>query len=161
MSVERLVNLMTEFLVSEERKNKPCGLGNFTFERTARQLVGPATERAVHHRKREDHYTVELEKAERELREKGVTVEVYDQGTGTSLSYSNSICSGNVTGMQQNFQPKIDQRLLDLVKNAKNKMLEHRSNAERYEKFSRAFACAPDTKVTLTVEDAHFFRLEK
>ena len=64
---------------------------------------------------------------------------------------------GNV--QQQQFQPRIDQKLLDEVKNSKGKMLEHRGKAEQYEKYARAFKIDPERLIKLTIEDIYYFRI--
>ena len=58
------------------------------------------------------------------------------------------------------FQPRVDQKLMDAVKNAKAKMLEHRDKAWQYEKYARAFALSPDTRMRLSVEEVYYFGLE-
>ena len=131
----------------------------FSILKQAHELIEPCVVKALHHRSREEYYTEQLEEAEVELREKGISVEVYDQST---QSYFNPghICSGNITGgMTQNFQPRVDQKLLDAVKYNKSKMLEHRGKAESYEKYRSAFACGLQSWVRLTIEDIHFFGL--
>jgi hypothetical protein len=57
------------------------------------------------------------------------------------------------------FQPKVDQDMLNRVERAKNKMLEHRGKAERYEQLACAFAVNPDFTVKLSVEDITYFGL--
>lgn len=145
----------------EDKEAKGMSLGGFRFPKLAKDLVEPARLRAEHHRAREKHYVEELAVAEKELREKGVSVEVFDQATSTYMNQANIIASGNIQTHSAVFQPRIDQRLLDSVKNAKSKMLSHRSSAEQYEKYARAFACCPlGAKVDLGVEDVHYFKLE-
>lgn len=132
----------------------------FYVERQAGSLVLPCEEKAKHHREREKVYTEKLEEAEKELREKGVTVEAFDPSTGSYLNFSNALASGNVTGVQQNFQPRVDQRMADEVRNAKTKMLEHRGKAWQYEKYAAAFSLDGEKLIRLTVEDVFYFGLK-
>lgn len=165
MSIDRLVSHLID-LSNREASSKATYLSGFTILRKAGSLIEPARKVAEHHRDRERHYTQTLEIAEKKLRDEGITVEMIDQKTG--YAYQGSICSGNIAmpgGMgAQNlpkFQPKVDQDLMGKVETAKVKMLEHREKAERFEKYARAFACAPHTEVTLNVEEVHQFRLEQ
>lgn len=83
---------------------------------------------------------------------------------GAYTNYGNSICSGAIQGgvNQTSFQPRIDQILLDKVKVAKNKMLDHRAKAEQYEKYARAFFLADaGIKLKLSVEDITYFKLAR
>ena len=169
MSVDRFVDFLIEKVREEERRDKPRSLSSFSFDRSAKSLIKPAQERARHHRTREEYYTRELEYAEKNLREKGISMEVIDPNTGFGYG-SGSVCSGAISvGNTTNyptslpkFQPKINQDMLGAVERAKTKMLEHRGRAEGYEKYARAFLCCPpDMKVLLTVEDIFFFRLEE
>lgn len=80
----------------------PRPLGEFWAARTAGDLVAPCRKKASHHREREQFYTKALEEAEVELREKGLSIEVYDPSTGTMLSHNlgslppDAIASGNI-----------------------------------------------------------------
>lgn len=146
--------------LEEERKlSKGISIGEFRVERTARQLIVPSRLRAEHHRERERHYTKELEAAEKVLREEGVSIEVTDPAMGTSTSF-HSVASGAIYNPQQRFQPQINQTMMDAVTRAKTKMLEHRGKAETFEKYARAFACAPNVKLELTIEEVFMFQLE-
>lgn len=170
MSLDKLVNHLIELSQRHDRANDPMPLGQFRFSRPARQLVGPAAEKSIHHRNRERHYTAVLERAEVEMREKGVTVEAVDPKTGVAfgpslssgtISHTNFDQYGNAAGAVPKFEARVDRRLQEAVERAKAKMLEHRARAEKYEKYARAFACCPeDAQVELTVEDVHFFGLE-
>lgn len=134
----------------------------FKVDKQARELIKPCERCALHHRTRETHYIRKLEEAETKLRAEGVSVDVFDSTTGTYMNPANAICSGNVTGaLTQQFQPRIDQRMLDDVKNAKAKMLEHRGKAEQYEQYLRAFRQAPQQWLRLNINDITFFRLEE
>lgn len=150
--------------IEEERKKNVYSPSAFKVWREASTLVDPCKKCASHHREREKHYTLALEVAEKELREKGVSVEVYDQTVG-AYNYNMAQCmsSGAMTGSTtQNFQPRVDQKLLDIVKMNKSKMLDHRSKAEAYERYGRAFSLAEDgQKIELSIEDISYFRLEK
>ena len=144
-----------------ESRKLPYTVNDFSVDRKAGELVEPAKKCGVHHREREKHYTTKLEEAEKELREKGISIEVYDQNTQTYMNPMNSMCSGAITGgVSQQFQPRIDQKLLDNVKNAKNKMLEHREKAEKFERLARAFALAPEQVLRLSVGEIDMFKLE-
>ena len=142
----------------DERSKDPVPPSLFSVTRPAGELVQPCWIKAAHHREREKHYVAKLEEAEKKLREEGVSMEVFDSSTGTFLGYQN-VASGNLGIPQQNFQPRIDQGMLDAVKNNKNKMLEHRSKAEDYERYARAFACGPEQLVKLSVADVTYFGL--
>ncbi len=126
-------------------------------------LIEPSKKKAQKHREREQEWTKRLEEAEKELREKGITVDVYDSATQTYMHTNvTPVMSGAISNVgTQQFQPRVDQKLMDNVKNAKNKMMEHRNKAEQYEKYARAFAFGPDREIKLTVEDIHYFGLEK
>lgn len=139
----------------------PRDKADFWAEKRAGDLVEPSKKRALRHRESEKEYTTKLEEAEKELKEKGISVEVYDSVSQTYQSYGNIVSGAftNVPPSQQNFQPRVDQKLMDAVKNAKSKMLEHREWAKTYEKYARAFALNPDFMVKLSVEDIHYFRL--
>lgn len=130
---------------AEDNPNNAVAPAQFVVDRRAGDLVEPAKKRAAHHRERELHYVTHLEEAEKELREKGVTVDVFDAATGTYMSATNTISSGSIGAPTQQFQPRVDPKLLDNVKNAKAKLLAHREKAEQYEKYARAYACAPTT----------------
>lgn len=149
----------------------------FWATRKAGDLIGVCKDKARRHRERERYYTKKLAESEKELMEKGISMEVYDASTGTYVTqnYSNSpqgreafasIASGaiSLTGMtgvgnaqSQQFQPRVDQKMLDRVKNNKNKMLEHRAKAEQFEKYAKAFTVNPDFTLRLSMDDvAHF-----
>lgn len=139
-------------------------------------LVDPCKTKAIKHRERETHWMKKLEVAEKELREKGISVEVFDNATGTFMNFA-SVASGtlrslnettggalvspllNYANSTQSFQPRIDQKLLDTVKNAKGKMLEHRGKKEQYEKYARAFSLDCERLIRLGVEDVTYFGL--
>lgn len=156
-----------------EDLTRPVAKEGFWIDIKAASIVEPARKKAAHHREREKHYTKQLEIAEKELREKGISIEVYDQTTGTYQNYgaitSGSIASGqigsfNVGGgtaniTQQVFQPRVDQKLLDPVKNATTKMLDHRKRADDYERYARAFSLAPERLIRLGIADVHYFGL--
>jgi len=169
--LSRLVNAVITAASSEGLRERPVPLGMFRVERRARDLLGPARKCAEYHRGRAEHYTKELEAAEKDLREKGVSVEVFDPSTGTAMSVQNAMGNiasglisaplyGSAPGQAPRFQPHIDQGLLQKVERAKTKMLDHRAKAEQYEKHARAFTCAPDVAVALTAEEVTYFRLE-
>lgn len=161
MVIDKFVNFMIEAALREEKsRNKSNYLREFTVERSAKSLVTPASKLEKHHRGREKHYTKILQDAEKELREKGISVELYDPLIGAVQTVPFNLASGSISNSASSFQPKIDSKLLDAVKNAKAKMFEHRNKAETYEKFARAFKCAnPQFKIKLSVEDVHFFQL--
>ena len=180
MSLEKIFDFIVNTVRKEEQRKqedaapfKAKKLCEFKAERKARQLILPAQELAIHHREREKHYTTALEEAEKDFKENGVTVEVYDPKTGMSVSAehagavsSGAIQGGNISygnftgGNMPKFQPRVNQDLLDKVERSKSKMLEHRNKAEQYEKYARAFACNPEMLIELTVEDIHYFLLE-
>jgi hypothetical protein len=161
-SLDDIVRFMIDSAreAEERRQDRPITLHDFRVERKARQLVAPARARAEHHRGREKFYTAQLEESEKLLREKGISMEVFDPLQGFSMA-GVSLTSGGISSPGQQFQPKIDQTMLDAVKRAKTKMLEHRDKAEKFEKYVRAFSCARlDVKIELTVEEVHMFLLE-
>ena len=164
MSLDKLVDFMIEAAKKEyQAEPNPVSLGLFYIEVKARQLVKPSKDLAKHHRQREKHYTKMLEAAEKELRQKGVAVDVVDQFGSVMAAYgiigSGAIGSGSLSGGAK-FQPKINQDMLDKVQRAKAKMVEHRDSACQYEKYARAFACAPDKVVKLSVGEVDYFKLE-
>ena len=135
-------------------------VGQFFATMTAWSLIEPCKKKAAHHREREQAWTKKLEEAEAELREKGISLDVYDSTTGTYLN-NNMVASGLITGVaNQQFQPRVDQKLMDGVRSCKQKMLDHREKAIFFEKHARAFAINPDFTVKLTIEDCHTYGLE-
>lgn len=159
MDLNNIVQFMIQSAVNEERRSLPQPVSCFKIERKAASLIDAAKKRAVHHRDREQFYTKQLELAEQALREKGITIDVFD-AVGTGMGYAGIIASGNVPSQSSQFQPRIDPVFMDAVKRNKAKMVDHRSFAECYEKNARAFACGPDVVVTLTTEDIYYYRLE-
>lgn len=195
MSIEKLLDFVVNSVRNEknrewERLKEGEDVTRWTTPNTfwvykpAGDLVEPSRKKAEHHRLREKHYTQKLEEAEKELREKGVSIELFDpttntyqhvpagsiasgaigmgwlnQQTGGALVAPNAAQLQSLAGSLPQFQPRVDQRLADNAKNAKMKMLEHREKAFAYEKFARAFALDSERKVRLTVEDIHYFGL--
>ncbi len=160
-----------EIALKEEQrlKEKPMPLSTLRFEKEARTLIQPARKCAEHHRAREQFYVKELEEREAILRERGVTMEAVDPRTGFAATNVGCIASGAISygnignaGMAvPKFQARVDQSLLGDVERAKNKMIDHGKKAEQFEKYARAFACLPpNTKIELSMEDVHTFRLE-
>lgn len=121
-------------------------------------LVAPCQKKAAHHRTREKFYVERLEVAEKELREKGVSMEVFDSAVGGYANTLTYLCSGSIAPTQ-NFQPRVDQRYLDAVKWAKAKMLEHKGKAETYEKYAVAYSFNPTFSLKLDVEAINFYGL--
>lgn len=142
----------------DERSKDPVPPCSFTVTRPAGELVQSCRVKVAHHREREKHYITKLEEAEKKLRDEGVSMDVFDSSTGTFMGYQH-VASGNLGIPQQNFQPRIDQGMLDSVKNNKNKMLEHRGKAEDYDRYARAFTCGPEQLVKLSVADVTYFGL--
>lgn len=141
-------------------KNIARPVNQYWAEVDAQELIGPCKKKATTHREREKFWTTKLEEAEKELREKGVSVEVFDQNTQTYMNPMNSLLSGAITGAAfQSFQPRVDQKLLDNVKNCKNKMLEHREKVVGYEKLIRAFSFNPGYRVKLSIDDVTYYGL--
>lgn len=62
----------------EERNKKIFSPSQLYLEKEASSLAPSCKKCAIHHREREAHYVTELENAEKELREKGVSMEMYD-----------------------------------------------------------------------------------
>lgn len=147
----------------DERKKDAKHYNGFYAEKKAGELVESCKKQATRCREREKYYTTELEVAEKELRDKGITMQAVDPNTGFSYVNTGNICSGAMTGVSPHnipkFQPQIDQGMLGAVERAKTKMVEHRSRAEVYEKQARAFAINPDFLVRLSVDDIYYFRL--
>lgn len=142
-------------------KTDPLPKERFWLDREAGSLVDPSKKKAEKHREREKHYISELEKAEKDLKENGVSIEAYDQANRIYVpGASGGICSGAISNVVTNYQPRVDQRLVDNVNSAKSKMLEHRGKAEMYEKYARAFALDPKRLIRLTVEDVAYFGIE-
>lgn len=140
---------------------KPVYLCNVKIRRKAIDLVDPCRKCAEYHRTREKHYVTKLEEAEKELKEKGITLEaVVDQTGNISYNAISSGAMGLISSQQGNLTARIDPKLLDAVKQAKNKVLEHQKNATQFEKYLRTFKLAPDTlTLELSVEDIAYFRL--
>jgi hypothetical protein len=151
-------------LQEAEDTTRPLAKDLFWVDRQAGDLIAPCKAKAERRRAAEQEWTKKLEAAETELREKGVSVELYDSAAGGYVQTQNILASGAIgtfgNASAQNFQPRVDQRLLDAVKHAKSKMLDSRAQAEKYEKYARAFACDPRRLVRLSIEDIHYFGLE-
>jgi hypothetical protein len=165
MGFDQLVNKLITLAIEDEKKDKAQMPSFFKFERRAKDLIPNCKANAIHHREREKFHTANLEKAEAELKEKGITIEAIDPKTG--FAFEGSVMSGNMQyaatsnlSQMPKFTPRIDQTMLASVERSKTKMLEHRGKAEQFEKYARAFSCAPDLLVELTVDDCHYFRLE-
>lgn len=166
-----MVSHLIETAKKEElrEKNKLMNLCTLKVEKEAGTLVGPAKKCAAHHRSREKFYVKELEKAEAELKEKGVTVEAIDPRTGFAAVGAGMVASGAIAyGNNLNpsnvprYETRVDPVLQGNVERAKNKMLDHGQKAEKFEKFARMFSVLPvKTKVELSLEDVHLLRLEK
>ncbi len=141
---------------------KPLSPAQFYVHKKAGDLVENCKRKGTHYREREKEFTKKLEESEKELREKGVTMDAYNTSTGTYQQFQNTqtLASGSIQGPQVTFQPRIDQRLMDNVKNSKDKMLEYRDKAAQYEKYARAFACDRERLLRLTTEDITYFGLE-
>lgn len=150
-----------EKLKEVEDKTKAIYPASFTVEVAAGALIEPSRKNGKFHREREKYYSDELEKSETELREKGITIDVFDQQSQSYMNYgvivSGALPSSNAN--QQVFQPRVDQKLMDNVKHAKSKMLEHRGKAEQFEKYVRAFQLDRNRLIKLTIEEVHYFRL--
>lgn len=144
-----------------QKKQTPSKDGIYA-ERTVGSLVTPARKQGAYHREREKFYTKELERAEAELREKGISLEAFDSFANAYQHLNmNTLCSGSFSLPSQTLQPRVDQKLLEAVKSAKDKMLSHRQRAEQYEKYARMFSVCPNEVVRLSTDDVHYFRLEK
>jgi len=158
--MDKLINYLIEAARKEERKdNESVTLGNFRVNKKAGELIGSCRKNGEHHRKREQFYTKELEIAERVLKEKGVTVEVFDAVKGYYTQVASGAIGSGGLGVQQNFQAKIDQVMLDAVKKAKDKMLEHREKAEGFERYAKAFSLNAEEIIRLSVTDIEYFKL--
>ncbi len=155
---------LVEFLIRQNQKletaNDPVVLSGFRVTKKAKESIEPSRIRAEKHREREAEYTKKLEEAEKDLRENGVSVEVFDPQAGYTIPAQGCIASGAISSMQSQFQPRVNNEKMEKVKAFKNKMLEHRQEAEKFEKWGRAFRCNPDETIVLTVEEVHWFRLE-
>jgi hypothetical protein len=161
MGLDEIVKYIVEAAKKEERRDKPVHIGNFLVTVKAKDLIVPSKNRSRHHREREQFYTKELEIAERNLREKGVSLEYYDEIKGYHVSVtSGAIGSGSLSAAsKQAFQPKIDQTLMDNVKRAKEKMLEHRGAADGFDQYIRAFSLNQEQEIVLTPADVKYFNL--
>ena len=160
MALDKLIDHLISLSNSDRDSRRATPLGSLKIERTAGALRTPTQRCLEYHRGREEFYTGELEKAEKDLRENGISLDAIDQLTG--MVYQGHIASGAINSNQVNFQPRVDQKLLDRVKRAKDKMLEHRNKAVEYEKWLRVFRCAPaDYRIELTTNEVTYFRLEE
>lgn len=172
MMTDKIFDFVVNSVRTEERqkqreidraneKTEPICKERFWLDREAGTLIESCKKKAERHREREKHYITKLEEAEKDLKENGVSIEAYDQMAGIYVPHvSGSICSGTIQNRGTNFQPRVDQRLVDNVNSAKSKMLEHREKAVQYEKYARAFALDPKRLIRLTVEDVTYFGLE-
>lgn len=173
MGLDKIVEQMLEAVRQQERAMKPTTLTAFRVVCTAGDLATPCQRLATYHRSREEFYTTELERAEKRLREEGVSFDVYNPSTGMTLPIlSGSIGSGSISmgyftspHIHQHqfpqYQPRIDERLKAAVDNAKTKMLEHRNKAGWFEKHQHAFSLSPTTKIELTVDEVNMFKLDQ
>lgn len=153
---------------AENRAPQPEAPAAFSVVRKAGALIQPSKTCAAHHHAREQYYTAELEKAEKKLKEEGLSIEVIDPKTGVvtgvtsggiSKSNINDFTNCGQLSQMPKFQPKVDVDMLAAVERNKTKMLEHRSKANQYDKYAAAFSCAPEQEVRLSIEDVHYFRL--
>jgi hypothetical protein len=142
--------------------SRPVTLSEFWADIEAGSLIPTCKKKAHHHRNREKVWIDKLAEAEKKLREEGVDLDVYDTASQTYANYSNvgHLASGAIGSYTQQFQPRVHPVLLDACKNAKTKMLDHRTKAEGYEKWARIFSVAPERKLRLTGNDIDYFGLE-
>jgi hypothetical protein len=140
-------------------ESRPVNLHEFWVDVLANDLIAPCRKKALAHRDREQVWTKKLEEAEKKLREEGVDLEVYDSATNIHNAYQ-MLSSGSISNAGQTFQPRVDQALLGAVKHAKNKMLDHRTKAEGYEKYARVFSLGRQRYVRLTADNIEYFGLE-
>lgn len=168
--MDRIINLILAGYEAElKRRDKNEDRmypATFQIEILAGKLVGPTRRRFEHHKARESHYQEQLNEAEKELREKGVSIEVTEdpQRPGTY-----NICvSGSMGGQQSlagsenaKLQAVLDPKLLEAVKKAKGKVIHHLKEKTFFENQLRAFRLAPpDLKLTLTTTDIDRYKLE-
>lgn len=130
----------------------------------AQDLILPCERKARHHRQREQYWCKQLEEAEKELKEKGIQLDVYDSRSSTYVGSVGSVCSGallsgSIGSPTQSFQPRVDQKLLDNVKNCKNKLIEHRDKAMEYERLATGYSYNPMFTFRLTVKEIEYYGL--
>jgi hypothetical protein len=171
MDISKIFDFVVEAVRKEEReknrvreeqesRTRPLVPSQFWIVVQAESLVGPSKKKAIHHREREKVWIEKLQEAEKDLREKGVSIEVFDQQSQTFSNFSGSLVSGAIGSTAQNFQPRVDQKYMDAVKNAKEKMLFHRNKAVDYERYAIAFPLDPLREIKLTICDIDYFGLE-
>jgi len=159
IGLEALVNRLLNEATNGSEKER-LRLHHFSVIKKAKELIAPCRKQMDHHREREKFYTTELENSEKELREKGVNMEAFDPNKGYGTPFSNMpIASGNVSNAGVIFRPQIDQRLMDVVNRNKSKMLEHRDEAVKFEKYLMAFSCNPNETLRLDVNEIWMFKL--
>lgn len=125
----------------------------FWTEKKAGDLLEGCFRKIKHHRERQSFYEEEFKKAEAELKEKGISIQLEDNG-----DFVGHLSSGNISS-NASFVPKVDQVLLSAVKEKKRKVKEHNDKASQYEKFARAFSCDPERLIKLDIENITFFGL--
>lgn len=154
--------------IDEERGERndlsvPRSTNQFWAKCKAGHLIEPCKKKASHHRERERYWCKQLEEAEKELREKGISLDVYDSKSSTyvgpAMICSGALFSGSVSAPHQTFQPRVDQKLLDNVKNCKNKMIEHRDKAKEYEELAVGYSYNPEFTFALGVKDIVYYGL--
>jgi hypothetical protein len=102
-------------------------------------LQKAAESKALHHREREKWWDGELTKADGDLREHGITMQEVPVTGGTRL------------------QAFIDPTKQACVEECRRKKDEHKSAAEDYEAYARAFAADLQAKYFLDISDMKYF----
>lgn len=146
----------------QEDQRKCCPLGMIRVEYAARDIVEPSKKCAKYHRERQTYYVKHLEEAEKKLRESGVKFDMIERSTGNMLGYTGNITSGSMSnaGPSAEFGAVVDKAMLAAVKHSAEKVHDHETKAIAYEKYARVFAlCSEEQKVSLNLEEVHYFRL--
>ena len=88
---------------NEKKSPRPQCPASFTVIKKAEDLIKSCDEQSSYHSTRELHYTGELEKAEKILKEQGLSLEVIDPKTGAVTGVTSGAINTNLTTDFTNF----------------------------------------------------------
>lgn len=97
----------------------------------------------AHHNTRLAHWRREVEARDAKLRAEGVTVDTDDRTTSMTSGYHSDV--------------SVDQKLVAAVREAQNKVSEHRNLVQSYSQWAATFDREPSEPLQLTHEDLVFF----
>jgi hypothetical protein len=124
-----------------EDRNESGERSNWIFEYHGEDLIDSTSKRLSYHQGRRKFWDTEAEKVEKEIRDKGVSLE--ERG---------------VTGGVR-FEARIDAVLGQRLAECRTKSDSHRSLAEQYEAYRHEFNRNPQSNFKLRIADLKFFGL--